>query len=484
MNGSGGSQTKYQLKVYFPSELCPEFTSKALYAFEEIFWRFGISVLLVKAVSEADIIYTQSQPAPDKVQKRPQVWIRVEPRLYEKSGRGQLCNVSQKSITKQVLESEIDPVGWVYRFLTLADESSTTPSRSDGNKYLSELPSWRKSIAHLPVVEYLCLGLVELLGSRGITFKNKIGFGDFKLLLTHDTDATNSSNILEIIYDLSKASLRLNASFFKRACSSITHINKPYELNPTFGFEQWIATLPKFKHTFFLSHRGVSPTHLNDVRSSTSDSRFPWSVLQSMANDPNIEFGLHPGIRTKEKQKYYTELKTIVERSLAVPINGLRHHYWSIDWNNPNLSFRKMVNSGLRYDCSIAYPDSIGLRSGTCLPYRPFDSQYCRPLNIFLIPTCVMDAWSIDMSSEMTSKMKTMLSEIKRIGGVINLDWHTESAMNIFPYEGYLDALKILISHNGLHHSNSALPSDLVRTWHNKVNGLANLYPHLNLRLR
>ena len=484
MNGSAESQTKHQLKVYFPSELCPEFRSKALYAFEEIFWRFGISILLVTVVSDADIIYTQSQTLSDKVQKRPQVWVRVEPQLYEKRSCGRLSNVSLESITKQVLKLEIDPVGWVYRFLTLADESSTTPSRSDGNKYLSELPSWRKSIAHLPVVEYLCLGLVKLLRSQGITFKNKIGFEDYKLLLTHDTDATNSSNILEIIYDLSKASLRLNASFFKRACSSITYINKPYELNPTFGFEQWIAALPKFKHTFFLSYRGVSPSHLNDVRSSTSDSRFPWPVLKRMANYRDIEFGLHPGIRTKEKQKYYTELKTIVERSLAVPINGLRHHYWSLDWNNPNFSFRKMVNSGLRYDCSIAYPDSIGLRSGTCLPYRPFDPQYCRPLNIFLIPTCAMDAWSLDISSGITSKMKTMLSEIKRVRGVINLDWHTESAMNIFPYEGYLDALKILISDNGFHHNNSALPSDLIKTWHNKVDSLANLYPHLDLKLR
>ena len=74
------------------------------------FWRFGISILLVTVVSEADIIYTYSQPLSDKVQKRPQVWVRLEPQLYEMVAVGDYVMSRLYQLPSRSL-LEIDPVG-------------------------------------------------------------------------------------------------------------------------------------------------------------------------------------------------------------------------------------------------------------------------------------------------------------------------------------------------------------------------------------
>ena len=471
-----------KIKIY----ICPDANSvtksKAIYAFEEIFWRFDISVQLSNELISADVIYSNAQPSLNAGNDKKQIWLLANFDLYEEDKREEkLTNVSLESIVNQVLESEVDPVAWVFRLLTLADERHTVRSRSDGNGNWSDLPDWRKSIAHLPVVEYLSLGLIELLRSRGIECREAIGLDQYKVLLTHDTDSTNSSQPFEMIYDFLKSIFRLEKRFFDKAYRSLLNINQPYHLNDHFGFERWLKAFPGYKHTFFISFKNYLFPHLNDVRSSASDKCFPRDLIKSISNSQHVEFGVHPGIRTKRKQHLYSNLKVMAESLLATPVIGVRHHYWSLDWKNPAASFRKMVNSGFRYDCTMTYPDRFGLRAGTCLPYRPYDPKYGRPLNISLIPTCVMDAWCMNISPDDKLKLKTMLNEIKRMRGVINLDWHTESAANVFPYEGYVDALNTLISESELEAQHSSLPFEIIKNWHAKIDALANLYPHLKI---
>ena len=340
---------------------------------------------------------------------------------------------------------------------------------------------WRKKISHLPIVEYISFSLFNLMNKKGISLIKEKNKG--KILITHDTDSTNDSNLLEIIYNITKGLIRCNKNFLKKGLNGIINMNKPYFKNVNYGFEKWIEKFPHLKHTFFLSLSGIgAKRHINDPRSSASDKIFPWQNLQNIINKKNIEIDFKPGINVKYKQISYSNLKHYIQNKITKnKIIGLRHHYWSLNWKKNYLSYRKMVNSGFRYDCTMSYQDTFGLRAGTSKPFRPFDLEYLRPLNIYVIPTCLMDSMFDPLDVKKQKKLSQMFEEIKKVDGVINLDWHTESAANQFPFENYIDNFRLILDLINIKEVDSVLPSELIQKWHSKINPILNLYPNLKL---
>jgi hypothetical protein len=469
------------LRVHFSDSVQTDHSAKALYAFEELLRRCGESVRCETSPQNADIVYGN-----DEVALTSSVsigHIRADLDLYNPSNCAPIFNATNLETTReQVSKGVIDPIGWAFRFLTLADEEGSVSARPDGNKNHASLPPWRQRISHLPVVEYLSVSLRDSLRAQGVECSDYKGLGRYAILLTHDTDATNLSHPLEVIYNLLKGVVRRKHSDLARAVHGFQQRGADYAENPLFGFQRWCQEFPEYKHCFYLSFRGATKPTLNDVRSSASDRRFPWKLIRSLSDTGFVEYGLHPGINTRKHQKHYTNIKHLCEEKLQMPINGLRHHYWALDWSNPASSYRKMVSAGFRYDCSMAYPDRFGLRSGTCLPYRPFDSRYGRPLNLYLLPTCVMDSWVVNNNSEELAAITKMLAEIRAFNGLVNLDWHTEATCNTYPYANYVDNLHRLLAENGLTPGHSILPGELVKSWHQKIDPLANMYPHLRIR--
>ncbi|MGC6479532.1 MAG: hypothetical protein ACON42_04035 [Flavobacteriaceae bacterium] len=452
-----------KIKVFIDFDTKHQFYNRIQYSFDEVFWRINEKMIITRNVNEADIIYGENFNLKDKC-----LVIVPKLELFSDKYGDPLPFDSKDRIYTQIKNSTLDPIGWIYRFLTLKDEKGVVVSRKDGNKNLRDFPSWKKEISFLPIVEYLCFGILKNLNTLEITSNKTVGFNDYKLLLTHDTDSTNCSDPLELIYDFVKFITRRDLRYFLKLTNSLFYLNKGYRKNPNFGIEKWLTDFGNFKHTFYLSLRNFSKPSLNDVRSSSSDKKYPWKFISSLVNR-NVEFGFHPGINAKNDQKCYTNSKNFLEEKSDFSIFGLRHHYWSLNWKNPCLSYRKMVNSGFKYDCSMAFPDHFGLRSGTCLPYRPFDEKYNRPLDIYLIPTSVMDSWILNIDHHENGNLKKMIREIKEFGGIINLDWHTESISENFPYENHIIKLKEFISKNDLNYENSFLPFELIKEWLKKM---------------
>ena len=452
-----------KIKVFINLDPKHKFYNRIQYSFDEIFWRINLKMVITRNFNEADVIYGENSSSENKCFV---IIPRIE--LYSDKNIKSISFNSKDEIENDIKNSKLDPIGWVYRFLTLKDEKGVKVSRRDGNKNLKDFPLWKKQISFLPIVEYLCLGILKNLNRLKITSNNSIGFENYKILLTHDTDSSNCSNPLELIYDFVKFIIRRDFRFLKKVKNSIKYLTKEYEKNPNFGIEKWLDDFGNFKHTFYLSFRNFSNPTLNDVRSSSSDKKYPWKLISGLGSR-TVEFGLHPGINAKNNQKCYTDAKNFLEEKSGFSVFGLRHHYWSLNWKNPCLSYRKMVNSGIKYDCSLAFPDHFGLRSGTCLPYRPFDERYNRPLDLYLIPTSVMDSWIFNLDSQENENLNKMIKDIKEFGGIINLDWHTESISENFPYENHIDKLKELINKHNLKFQNSFLPFEILKEWINKI---------------
>jgi hypothetical protein len=103
--------------------------------------------------------------------------------------------------------------------------------------------------------------------------------------------------------------------------------------------------------------------------------------------DSDVEVALHGSYRAADDASLLTEEKRGLE-SLGVAIAGQRFHYLRVD---PHRNLRALADAGLEYDSSLAFPDAVGFRAGLARPFRPWDFERDRPLDLLEIPLAVMD---------------------------------------------------------------------------------------------
>jgi len=373
----------------------------------------------------------------------------------------------------------LDLIGSVFRLLTFMDENHVPNDARDrrGIFTTDSLPAGRKEVVAEPLVENqaellferLCCAHPSLKQDRLPLWPNG---KKYAFLLTHDTDAITLGSAMEMAYNLGKAVFRRDAISFRMFTDGFVHFRRPNS-NPLFGFPQWRRIEGQWLRSCF--YLFVRPDRLkpdvNDCRSTVANQSVDWRILRSMADD-DWEFGFHAPIHAKDDVLAFTRGREFIEQQIGHPVTGLRHHYWALDWAQPHLTFRKHVQAGFRYDTSIAWRNSAGFRAGTCLPFQPFDLGTDRALDLYEVPTALMDGHIRTPGKPLDHAVADGLAVIGTInqrGGVALLDWHTETACNDYHYTGDLPVL-LGILERVLHDSDVWLPTprELVRHWHER----------------
>ena len=107
---------------------------------------------------------------------------------------------------------------------------------------------------------------------------------------------------------------------------------------------------------------------------------------------------------------------------------GGRQHY--LRWANPE-TWRNWEAAGLAYDTTLAYPELVGFRTGTCHPYRVFDLQERRPLDLREMPFQVMDGTLLTaMALAPDAALAAVLDiagQCRRYGGCLGILWHNNT---------------------------------------------------------
>ena len=212
------------------------------------------------------------------------------------------------------------------------------------------------------------------------------------MAVTHDTDAVNLGAPRELVTNFAKLVLRRDRTYADMIHSGLRH-RRDATGNPLFGFPIWreLEERRRIRSTFYLFVRAAHlKPDINNCKSTVVEQHIDWRILRGMA-DAGWEFGLHAPINAQGSVDALIGGKRWIEDKLHAPVYGLRHHYWALDWRAPYKTWRRHVNSGYRYDTSIAWRDMAGFRAATCHPFRPFDPVRGKPLNIYVLPTCVMD---------------------------------------------------------------------------------------------
>jgi hypothetical protein len=146
--------------------------------------------------------------------------------------------------------------------------------------------------------------------------------------------------------------------------------------------------------------------------------------------DLGAKIGLHAGYEAFDDPQRLHQEKERLEKALKNTPNPLggRQHY--LRFQVP-VTWRCWEQAGLAYDATLAYASHEGFRCGTCHPFRPFDIEFNRELNLLEQPLIVMDQTLKTyrkMSPEQgEARIIELAQKCQRVNGTFTLLWHNTS---------------------------------------------------------
>ena len=140
------------------------------------------------------------------------------------------------------------------------------------------------------------------------------------------------------------------------------------------------------------------------------------------------EVGLHGSYRAATDEALLADEKRELE-ALAGPLAGQRYHYLRVD---PHANLAPLARLGFRYDATLGFADALGFRAAIAQPFRPWDVQADRPLELVEIPLAAMD---VTLGEERylglpargaEPRLMTLLDWAAEHGGGFAILWHTD----------------------------------------------------------
>ena len=182
---------------------------------------------------------------------------------------------------------------------------------------------------------------------------------------------------------------------------------------------------------YFLSNNDVNP---HGGRYDLVDH--PWvGQLMDRVSRRGHEVGFHAGFGTfddpQRTAEEFDRLKAAAQRA------GVRQEQWGgrqhyLQWANPT-TWRNWNAAGLAYDCTLAFSEAVGFRTGTCHEYPVFDLVARRPLALRERPFQVMDVTLFGYAGLAPDAAHAVVLEVaracRRFRGDLGLLWHNDEVL-------------------------------------------------------
>ena len=141
-----------------------------------------------------------------------------------------------------------------------------------------------------------------------------------------------------------------------------------------------------------------------------------------------FEIGLHAGYHTLHNPVRVMEETAKLDNILGETPYGGRQHY--LRFKGPH-TWRCWEQAGLSYDSTMAFADHEGFRCGTCHPFRPFDIEQNREMDLWELPLLVMEYTLSQYRGLSPSNGETRILALahrcQQVGGTFTLLWHNSS---------------------------------------------------------
>ncbi|HBI72883.1 MAG TPA: hypothetical protein DDY59_06820 [Lachnospiraceae bacterium] len=238
----------------------------------------------------------------------------------------------------------------------------------------------------------------------------------FAVCLTHDIDALFYSR-MSILTDVGRHILndQLKDAFRR----PFYNANKKW--NPWWKFKEIMDLEEEFeaKSTFFIM--GLKEGEW-DFNYQAEDLTQELGIIV----DRGWEVGLHGGHEAYKDLMALKRQKANLEETLGRKVMGYRNHF--LRFKVPD-TWELLKEAGFKYDTTFGYADSVGFRAGMCHPFRPFNLNTGKYVDLYEIPLTIMDSTLFDsyMRTDVSVAWditKQLIDTARRYNGVINILWH------------------------------------------------------------
>jgi peptidoglycan/xylan/chitin deacetylase (PgdA/CDA1 family) len=141
-------------------------------------------------------------------------------------------------------------------------------------------------------------------------------------------------------------------------------------------------------------------------------------------SDRGWEIGLHGGYYSYDIPEKIKKEKEKLESMLGKKVIGFRNHY--LRFKTPD-SWEILADAGFSYDSTFGHRYSIGFRNGMCHPFKPYNLNTGKEIDILEVPLVVMDVALFATSKsfeEAWERTKNLIDTTASLNGVITLLWH------------------------------------------------------------
>ncbi len=237
----------------------------------------------------------------------------------------------------------------------------------------------------------------------------------FAVCLTHDIDAVFLSK-LAIMRGAAKSLIHCQ---IRNAFTILfNNINKRW--NPWWNFKDIMALEEKYgaKSSFYFL----------TLNKGDLDFNFEVEDLEheiGNITDNGWEVGLHGGHEAYNNLDEIKEKKKRLEKVLGKKVIGYRNHF--LKFKVPD-TWELLSKARFKYDATFGYADCVGFRSGMCHPFKPFNLNTNKEIDILEIPLTIMDCTLFDyMKLDMEGAWeitKLLIDTVEKYNGVITILWH------------------------------------------------------------
>lgn len=305
----------------------------------------------------------------------------------------------------------------------------------------TESLAYKNNFLHIPIVDYWTSFVKEVLVNKYPSLKIKNN--DFSFINTIDVDNAFAYK--------GKGFFRLMGSFFKNFLH-LNFIKNWYAIQVFFGqkndpyntYNELFKIHEKFNlNTIFFFLLGDYDKYDRNVNYRNKKLN---KIIQKVFKTCKI--GIHPSFASvKNPHKLNLELKRL-EKIICSKVNLSRQHF--IVLNIP-YHYQNLINNHIYNDYSMGFPDAVGFRAGTSLPYSFFNLQTNKPTTLTIHPFSVMDLTLkkyMQLKPEQASVViQNIISEIKKTNGCFTSIWHNESLSYVDEWRGWDNVYEDMIKY-------------------------------------
>lgn len=288
------------------------------------------------------------------------------------------------------------------------------------------------NIVALPIVNYYFEMIIEGLEAycrfNSLKFKRKRLFDQFGFFLSHDVDRVEFYHPREVAFKIKQLiglapltySYRLTTFLFLKG---VIHLLSPFKReDPWWNFD-WIMRIEKqlgIRSTFFL----LKQQHKNrDSRYQFSDKKIKKLAQTLLSN--GFEVGLHGSFDSADNPTMLKQQVDELSSILGDSPKGIRQHF--LRFKHP-VTFKHQIAAKLKYDCTLGFAEHDGYRNGYCYPFKPYDFENDRMLEIWEIPLIMMEVSVLNYRGATLEQLQQSvfhhIEEARKFGGLFSLLWH------------------------------------------------------------